>query len=172
MSVGAFTTFRHQCLIIGVERLHVRSQHPLHSSNAPIQILDSYVSRLTSPAGDSSVPSAMFIHGGQEEQSTESVQVGLSAPLVTPMTTPMPNGTAASNSSPSPCLTPARLVTVTPLQPVSPATMVTPDKEKTYMHVSIFTSFEQQHGSRMIRRNILFSICFVLFFKFSLRNIS
>jgi len=80
----------------------------------------------------------MFIHGGQEEQSTESVQVGLSAPLVTPM----PNGTAASNSSPSPCLTPARLVTVTPLQPVSPATMVTPDKEKTYMHVSIFTSFE------------------------------
>jgi len=81
----------------------------------------------------------MFIHGGQEEQSTESVQVGLSAPLVTPM----PNGTAASNSSPSPSLiTPARLVTVTPLQPVSPATMVTPDKEKTYMHVSIFTSFE------------------------------
>jgi len=80
----------------------------------------------------------MFIHGGQEEQSTETVQVGMSAPPVTPM----PNGTAASNSSPSPCLTPARLVTVTPLQPVSPATMVTPDKEKTYMHVSIFTSFE------------------------------
>jgi len=40
----------------------------------------------------------MFIHGGQEEQSTELVQVGLSAPPVTPM----PNGTAASNSSPSP----------------------------------------------------------------------
>jgi len=85
----------------------------------------------------------MFIHDGQEEQSTESVKVGLSAPPVTPMTTPMPNGTAASNSSPSPCLiTPARLVTVTPLQPVSPATMVTPDKDKTYTHVSIFTSFE------------------------------
>jgi len=84
----------------------------------------------------------MFIHGDQEEQSTESVKVGLLAPPVTPMTTPMPNGTASSNSSASPCLTPARLVTVTPLQQVSPATMVTPDKEKTYMHVSIFTSFE------------------------------
>ncbi|EER88376.1 hypothetical protein SORBI_3010G141700 [Sorghum bicolor] len=47
------------------------------------------------------------------------------------MATPMPNGTATSNSSPSPCLPPARLVTVTPLQSVSPATMVTPDKDKT-----------------------------------------
>jgi hypothetical protein len=82
----------------------------------------------------------MFIHGGQEEQSTESAQAGMSTPPVTPMTTPIPDGIVASNSSPSP---PGRLVRVTPLQPVSPATMETPDKDKTYMHVSIFTSFEE-----------------------------
>ena len=98
-------------LVPGVERLHVRSLHPLHvqCTNSDSRFIRA-LSRLTSPAGDLSIPSAMFIHGGHEEQSTELVQVELSVPPVTAMTTPMPHHCHALH-------VPARLVTVTPLQP-------------------------------------------------------
>ncbi|KAK8448502.1 hypothetical protein SEVIR_7G023367v4 [Setaria viridis] len=79
-------------------------------------------------------------------QSLESTQVRFSAPLEMPMT----QGTAARNHpTTSPCpapllslgstVNPAQLVVVTPLQPVSPGTMATPDPERTYLHVSMLT---------------------------------
>jgi hypothetical protein len=40
---------------------------------------------------------------------------------------------------PAPAANPVRLATVTPLQSVSPGTMVTPEAETTYMHVSILS---------------------------------
>ena len=75
-----------------------------------------------------------------------------STSLVMPPThgSPTPSSSAAGEASTSSVLTPvqpvapasvpvanpASLAEVTPLQTVSPTTMVTPDQQKTYMHVS------------------------------------